>query len=124
MFYSLFGLGFVAGFLIIVGIILLLMNLGVISAAVWAWWPIILIIIGIYILTLKKRRKKIAVHNIFSKLASDDRIQSKLNKIIETVDSVVEKKIDEWHEEATHKREKGENINEDEGFNGKQKVHL
>ena len=124
MFYSLFGLGFVAGFLIIVGIILLLMNLGVISAAVWAWWPIILIIIGIYILTLKKRRKKIAVHNIFSKLASDDRIQSKLNKIIETVDSVVEKKIDEWHEEAVSKRETKENINEDESFNGKQKVHL
>ncbi len=124
MFYSLFGLGFIAGFLIIIGIILLLINLGVISAAVWAWWPLILVVIGVYILTLKKRRKKIAVHNIFSKLASDDRIQSKLNKIIETVDNVVEKKIDEWHEEAVSKRETKENINEDESFNGKQKVHL
>jgi len=124
MFYSLFGLGFVAGFLIILGIIFLLVNLGVISAAVWAWWPIILIIVGVYILTLKKRRKKIAVHNIFSKLASDDRIQSKLNKIIETVDNVVEKKIDEWHDEATSKKETRNDINEDESFNGKQKVHL
>jgi membrane-bound ClpP family serine protease len=117
-------MGFVAGFLIIIGVIFLLVNLGVISAAVWAWWPILLIVVGIYILTLKKRRKKIAVHNIFSKLASDDRIQSKLNKIIETVDSVVEQKIDEWHEEATSKRETRNDINEDESFNGKQKVHL
>jgi len=124
MFYSLFGMGFVAGFLIIIGIIFLLVNLGVISAAVWAWWPILLIIVGIYIFTLKKRRKKIAVHNIFSKLASDDRIQSKLNKIIETVDNVVEKKIDEWHEEVTNKKETRDDINEDESFNGKQKVHL
>ncbi len=108
MFYSLFGLGFVAGFLIVVGILFLLVNLGVISAAVWAWWPILLVVVGIYILTLKKRRKKIAVHNIFSKLASDDRIQSKLNKIIETVDQVVEKKIDEWHEEATGEKEEEE----------------
>jgi membrane-bound ClpP family serine protease len=124
MFYSLFGMGFIAGFLIIIGVVFLLVNLGIISAAVWAWWPIILIVVGIYILTLKKRRKKIAVHNIFSKLASDDRIQSKLNKIIETVDNVVEKKIDEWHEEATNKRETRDDINEDESFNGKQKIHL
>ncbi|MFH1129124.1 MAG: DUF5668 domain-containing protein [Patescibacteria group bacterium] len=123
MFYSFFGLGFVAGFLIIVGILFLLVNLGIISAAVWAWWPILLIVIGIYILTLKKRRKKIAVHNIFSKLASNDKIQSKLNKIIETVDQVVEKKIDEWHDEAMS--EKGEEeIRTNETHHTKSKVQL
>lgn len=123
MFYSLFGLGFVAGFLIVIGVIFLLVNLGVISAAVWAWWPIILVIVGIYILTLKKRRKKIAVHNIFSKLASDDRVQSKLNKIIETVDQVVEKKIDEWHDE-TMKEKEAEDIKRNETHYTKPKVQL
>lgn len=112
-----------AGFLIIVGVIFLLVNLGIISAAVWAWWPILLIIVGIYILTLKKRRKKIAVHNIFSRLASDDRIQSKLNKIIETVDQVVEKKIDEWHDEAMSEKE-AEETRRNENHHTKQKIQL
>ena len=123
MFYSLFGLGFVAGFLIIVGILFLLVNLGIISAAVWAWWPILLIVVGIYILTLKKRRKKIAVHSIFSRLASDDRVQSKLNKIIETVDQVVEKKIDEWHDEAMSEKET-EETKRNETHHTKSKVQL
>jgi hypothetical protein len=123
MFYSLFGLGFMAGFLIIVGIIFLLVNLGIISAAVWAWWPILLVVVGIYILTLKKRRKKIAVHNIFSKLASDDRVQSKLNKIIETVDQVVEKKIDEWHDETMQEKE-AEETRTHEAHHTKPKVQL
>lgn len=120
MFYSMFGLGFMAGLLIVVGAVLLLTNLGIISAAVWAWWPVILIVVGIYILTLKKRRKKIAVHSIFSKLASNDKVQEKLSKIIETVDEVVERKIDEWHEEVTKKEETRPN----EIHNGKPKVQL
>jgi len=122
MFYSYFSLGFWAGLAIVVGIVLLLTNLGIISAAVWSWWPIILVVIGIYILSLKKRRKKIAVHNIFSRLATDSRVQEKLNKIIETVDGVVEKKIDEWHEEATAKKE--EPHEHYEHPSGKQKVQL
>jgi membrane-bound ClpP family serine protease len=122
MFYSYFSLGFWSMLLIVVGAVLLLTNLGIISAEVWTWWPILLIVIGIYILTLKKRRKKIAVHNIFSRLATDDRVKEKLNKIIETVDAVVEKKIDEWHEEVTTKKE--EPHEHHEHFSGKQKVQL
>lgn len=123
MFYSMFGLGFMAGLLIVVGGVLLLTNLGIISAAVWSWWPVILVVIGVYIFTLKKRRKKIAIHHIFQKLATDDRVQEKIKKIIETVDEVVERKIDEWHEEATAKRE--ENPHEHhEHLSGKPKVQL
>jgi membrane-bound ClpP family serine protease len=122
MLYSYFSLGFWSGLLIVVGVVLLLTNLGIISAAVWVFWPILLIVIGIYILTLKKRRKKIAVHNIFSRLATDDRVREKIGKIIETVDAVVEKKIDEWHEEVTNKRE--EPREHYEHPSGKQKVQL
>ena len=114
MFYSILCFGFWAWLLIVVGVVLILTNLGVISAGVWAWWPIILIVIGIYILTLKKKRKKIVLHNILQKLASNDKVQEKLSKIIETIDEVVEKKIDEWHEEVTKKK--------DEDISGKPKV--
>jgi len=123
MFYSMFGLGFMAGLLIVVGAVLLLTNLGIISAAVWMWWPVILIVIGIYILSLKRRRKKIAVHNIFSKLATNDKVQEKLSKIIETIDGVVERKIDEWHEEVTAKKEEKPHEHH-EHFSGKPKVQL
>jgi membrane-bound ClpP family serine protease len=119
MFYSMFGLGFIAGLLIVLGVVLLLVNTGIISAAVWAYWPVLLIIVGVYILTLRKRRKKIAVHQIFQRLATDDRVQDKIKKIIETVDEVVEKKIDEWHDEAT---EREASTRKNEGPSGKQKI--
>jgi uncharacterized membrane protein len=121
MFYSFCCLGFWAVMLVVVGILLLLTNLGIISAAIWQYWPILLIVVGIYIFTLKKRRKKIAIHNIFSKLATNDKVQDKIKKIIETVDEVVEKKIDEWHEEVTKKEEP---VRKNEGVSGKQKIQL
>jgi len=101
----LYYIGFIAWSLIVIGILALLTNLGFISSSIWMWWPIILIVFGVYVLILKKKRKKIAIHGIFQRLASDERIQSKLSKIVDTVDEVVEKKIDEWHKEATGKKD-------------------
>jgi len=109
MFYMLYYIGFIAWTLIVIGILALLTNLGFISTSIWVWWPVLLVIFGAYILILKKKRKKIALHGIFQRLASDERIQSKLSKIVDTVDDVVEKKIDEWHKEVT------ENKDEDTG---------
>jgi len=105
MTYIFYYIGFIAWSLIVIGIIALLTNLGLISAVIWNWWPVLLIIFGIYVLILKKKRKKIVLHGIFERLASDERIQSKLSKIVDTVDQVVEKKIDEWHKEATGEKE-------------------
>lgn len=67
-----------------------------------------MVVFGVYTLILKKKRKKIAIHGIFQRLANDERIQSKLSKIVDTVDEVVEKKIDEWHKETMGKKD--ENI--------------
>lgn len=39
--------------------------------------------------------------HIFHKIASSEKIQEKIKKIIDTVDEIVDKKLDEWHEEAT-----------------------
>jgi preprotein translocase subunit YajC len=123
MFYSFYCLGFWAILLIFVGLLLLLTNLGIISAAVWAFWPLLLIIIGIYFLTLRRRRRKIAVHQIFQKLATDERVHDKINKIIGTINEVVEKKIDEWHDEVTTKK-KEDTHDQHEHFSGKPKIRL
>jgi len=104
MFFMLYYIGFIAWSLIVIGILALLTNLGFVSSSIWMWWPIILIVFGVYTLILKKKRKKIAIHGIFQRLANDERIQSKLSKIVDTVDEVVEKKIDEWHKEVTEKK--------------------
>jgi len=98
-------IGFIAWSLIVIGILALLTNLGLISSSIWLWWPILLIALGIYTLILKKKRKKIMLHGIFQRLASDERIQNKLSKIVEAVDQVVEQKIDEWHREVTGKKD-------------------
>ncbi len=106
MFFMVFYyLGFIAWSLILIGVLALLTNLGLISSSIWLWWPIFLIAFGIYTLILKKKKKKIALHGIFQRLASDERIQSKLSKIADTVDEVVEKKIDEWHKEVTGEKD-------------------
>jgi len=105
MFFMFYYIGFIAWSLIVIGVLALLTNLGFISSSIWTWWPVLLVILGAYTLILKKKRKKIALHGIFQRLASDERIQSKLSKIVDTVDEVVEKKIDEWHNEVTEGKE-------------------
>ena len=110
MFYSGYCFGFWAWALIILGILALLTNLGWVSTSIWQWWPVLLIIGGIYILVIKKKRKKMVIHHLFQRFATDERVQEKLKKIIDTVDEVVDKKLDEWHKEATQKKKKDEDI--------------
>ncbi|MFZ5559692.1 MAG: LiaI-LiaF-like domain-containing protein [Patescibacteria group bacterium] len=106
MFYSNCCFGFGAWVLVVLGILALLTNLGWITSSIWQWWPVLLIIAGIYILVLKKKRKKMVIHHLFQRFATDERVQEKLKKIIDTVDEVVDKKLDEWHKEATQKKPK------------------
>lgn len=101
----LYYINFIAWSMIVIGILALLTNLGFISSSIWVWWPILLVAFGVYALILKKKKNKIVLHGIFQRLANDERIQGKLAKIVDTVDEVVEKKIDEWHKEATGKKD-------------------
>jgi hypothetical protein len=101
MFFPHYGFSFFATILIIIGAIALLTNLGAIPVAIWKWWPILLIIFGIYVFALKKKKKKIVAGHMLHKITSDERVQEKIKKILETVDTVIDKKLDEWHEEAT-----------------------
>lgn len=102
MFYYLnYGITFLATVFIVIGVLALLTNLGILPIAIWKWWPVLFIVFGVFALILKKKEKKIAIHHIFQKIATNGRVQEKLKKIIDTVDEVVDKKLDEWHEEAT-----------------------
>lgn len=92
---------------IVIGVLALLTNLGILPIAIWKWWPVLFIVFGVFALILKKKQKKIAIHHIFQKIATDERVQEKLKKIIDTVDKVVDKKLDEWHEEATSAKKSG-----------------
>jgi hypothetical protein len=105
MLYMLYYINFIAWSMIVIGALALLTNLGFISSSIWIYWPILLVAFGVYVLILKKKKNKIVLHGIFQRLANDERIQSKLSKIVDTVDEVVEKKIDEWHKEATGKKD-------------------
>lgn len=105
MFYMLYYINFVAWSMIVIGVLALLTNIGFINSSIWIYWPILLVIFGVYTLILKKKKNKIVLHGIFQRLANDERIQGKLAKIVDTVDEVVEKKIDEWHKEATGKKD-------------------
>ena len=107
MFYLNYLITFFSAVLIVIGILALLTNLGILPMAIWKWWPVLFIIFGIYALALKKKQKKIAIHHIFHKIATDERVQEKLKKIIDTVDEVVDKKLDEWHEEAAKDKNTG-----------------
>jgi hypothetical protein len=115
MFYLGCCFGILGWALLVLGVLALLTNLGWISASIWMWWPALLILGGIYVLVLKKKRKKIAIHHIFQRFATDERIQEKLKKIVDTVDEVVDKKLDDWHKEVSQKKPK-----KDEDISGEQ----
>lgn len=105
MYYLNYLITFFAAIFIVIGVLALLINLGILPVVIWEWWPVLFIAFGVFALILKKREKKMAVHQIFHKIATDERIQEKLKKIIDTVDGVIDNKLDEWHKEATtHKK--------------------
>lgn len=107
--------GFMAWGMIILGTLALLTNLGWINATIWQWWPILVIVVGICLLIVKKKKKKLTIPRILERIASDEKVQEKLSKIINTVDEVVDKKLDEWHQEVSHKKPKrNEDISEEQ----------
>jgi len=110
MFYSCCRFTFWAWILIALGVLALLTNLGWVNVDIWQWWPGLIVIAGIHLLVIQKKKKKLIVHHLFQRFATDEKVQEKLKKIIDTVDEVVDKKLDDWHKEATQKKTKDEDI--------------
>jgi len=104
MFYNCCRFTFPAIALIVLGILALLTNLGWISSEIWLWWPMLIVIAGIYLLIIQRKKKKLTIPRVLERIVGDEKVQEKLSKIIDTVDEVVDKKLDEWHKEVSHKK--------------------
>ena len=80
--------------LIVLGILALLTNLGIITTSVWSWWPLLLIIFGIWLIVWQNKRKRLikgilwygAIHSFMKsgkvdKLLKNKKVQEELKKI-------------------------------------------
>jgi len=110
-------------FLIFIGVLALLINLGVITATIWSWWPILFVILGIYLLIWQNRKKRIikglvwygAINKFIKsekieKLLENKSVQKELKKVGDIVEGVIGDQIDKLHkkygaEETTQEEE-------------------
>ncbi len=109
---------FLPVFLIIIGILALLTNLGIVTATIWNWWPILFVILGVYILIWQKRKKRVlkglawygTIHKIIKekkldKLLENELVQKELKKVGDIVEGVISDQIDKLHEKYAEKKE-------------------
>lgn len=97
----------------------LLTNLGVVSVTIWDWWPIIFVIVGLYMLIWQKRKKRIlkglmwygAVNKVMksdkvNKLLENEKVQYELKKIGDIAEGILTEQIDKLHKKYTKKSKK------------------
>lgn len=110
---------FFPSLLIIVGLVALLTNLGAFSVTIWKWWPILIIILGIYIFVLQKRKKRLlkglmwygVVHKLMKsekveKLLENEKVQAELKKVGTIAEGVITEQIDKLYKKYTKKKKK------------------
>jgi len=103
--------------LIIIGILALLTNLGILSVIIWKWWPILIVIFGIYIFVWQKRKKRLlkgllycgAIHKLMKnekvgKLLENEKVQAELKKIGAIAEGVITEQINKLHKKYTKKK--------------------
>jgi len=96
--------------LIIIGILALLTNLGIVTATIWDWWPILFVVLGIYILIWQKKKKRVlkglawygTIHRIIKekkldKLLENELVKKELKKVGDIVEGVISDQIDKLH---------------------------
>lgn len=104
---------------IIIGILALLTNLGIVSVTIWEWWPIIFVIIGLYMFILQKRKKRIlkglmwygAVNRVMksdkvAKLLENKKVQDELKKIGDIAEGILTEQINKLHKKYTSSSKK------------------
>jgi len=109
---------FLPAFLIIIGILALLTNLGIVTATIWNWWPILFVILGVYILIWQKRKKRVlkglawysTIHRIIKekkldKLLENELVKKELKKVGDIVEGVISDQIDKLHAKYAEKQE-------------------
>lgn len=108
---------FFPALLIVVGIVALLTNLGVLDVSIWQWWPILIVVFGIYILVWQKRKKHLlkslmwygAIQRLMKsdkveKLLENEKVQKELKKVGDIAESVIAEQINKLHKKYTKKR--------------------
>lgn len=100
----------------LIGILALLTNLGVITTTVWSWWPLLFIVLGIYMLIWQSRKKRVIKglmwHGAISKFIKSEKIekllenksiQKELKKVGNIVEGVISDQIDKLHKKYGEK---------------------
>ncbi len=108
---------FLPTLLIIIGILFLLTNLGILDVSIWQWWPILVVIFGIYILVLQKRKKgllkglmwygvaqRLMKSEKVEKLLENEKVQKELKKVGDIAEGVITEQIDKLHKKYTKKK--------------------
>ncbi len=107
--------------LIVLGILALLTNLGIITTSVWSWWPLLLIIFGIWLIVWQNKRKRLikgilwygAIHSFMKsgkvdKLLKNKKVQEELKKIIDIIEGVVTDQIEKLYKKYGEQKESQE----------------
>lgn len=110
---------FLPTLLIIIGILALLTNLGVLSVTIWQWWPILIVVLGIYIFVWQRKKKRLlkgllvygTIHKLLKnekveKLLENEKIQAELKKIGAIAEGVITEQIDKLHKKYMKKKKK------------------
>ncbi len=112
---------FIPLLVIIVGAVALLTNLGVLDVSVWNWWPVLIVILGVYMFVWHKRKKHLLKGLLLcggirkkkknakiEKLLGNEKVREELGKIEEIVEGVISEQIDKLHAKYTEKKESPE----------------
>ncbi len=110
---------FIPTLLIIIGALALLTNLGVLSVTIWDWWPILIVILGLYILIWQRRKKRLlkgllyygVIHKLIKsnkveKLLENEKVQAELKKVGAIAEGVITEQIDKLHKRFKKKKKK------------------
>jgi len=94
----------------------LLTNLGILDVSIWQWWPILIVVFGIYIFVWQSRKKRLlkglmwygAIHKLMKsekveKLLENEKVQKELKKVGDIAETVLMEQIDKWHKKYTKK---------------------
>ncbi len=103
--------------IIIVGAVALLTNLGILDVSIWEWWPILVVVFGVYMIIWQWRKRKMlkglmwygAIHKLMKsekveKILENDKVQKELKKIGDIAEGVITEQIDKLHKKYTKKK--------------------
>lgn len=102
---------------IIIGIIALLTNLGIVAVSIWDWWPVLIVIFGLYAIIWQGRKKRLlkglmwygAIHKLMKsgkveQLLENDKVQKELKKVGDIAEAVITEQIEKLHKKYAGKR--------------------